>query len=315
MQGIHRAERAKAPRWGTDPPIDSGRRLRETPGLAAPCPDRRPVTVRSTAVPRQNLWTAKMMTQTELTLALHEKVLVEFDLDGRVVGLRAVVVNVLPSALWLGLSRPDSLLEQLVPDQPISLTFKRNGAALVASSRFASHLGSSRSRLFSVRWPDELQTVQRRAHVRMDTDCQLQYKITEGCDGEAKEGTGAGNTRDLSAGGLRFATRFTEDVEVAVGDELEIRIALGWDAVLAEAQVVRVEQERLPAGVRPRPGPPTMIVAARFISISDVAQDRIVRHLFSTQRQRRNGPRAQGRPEAPPARRRPRRRYSSEALW
>jgi len=87
-----------------------------------------------------------------------------------------------------------------------------------------------------------------------------------------------------------FATHFTEDVALDGGDVVELRIALGPDAVLAEAEIVRVEEERLPPGRKPRSvssGPP-MLVAARFTSISDGAQDRIVKHLFSLQRQRRD---------------------------
>jgi hypothetical protein len=54
-------------------------------------------------------------------------------------------------------------------------TVRRDGTALVATSPFLNHLGSSRSRLFAVRRPDELRTVQRRAEIRMDACCPLEY--------------------------------------------------------------------------------------------------------------------------------------------
>ena len=44
---------------------------------------------------------------------VHDQVLVEAEVDGRVAGFRAVVVHVMPNVLWLGLVRPDSHLEAL----------------------------------------------------------------------------------------------------------------------------------------------------------------------------------------------------------
>jgi c-di-GMP-binding flagellar brake protein YcgR len=254
-----------------------------------------------------------MMTETARTLSLHEQVLIEFDLDERVIGLRAVVVNVLPNALWLGLARPDSLLERLAPEQPLHLTFAKDGTALVASSRFVGHLGSSRSRLFSIEWPDDLAQVQRRAHLRMDAECPLQYTV-EASDSGVTGWTGRGTSRNISAGGVLFETRLCEDECLAVGDSLELLIALGMDAVvtegdivrvqavpdegeavripglIAECEVVRVQQDRRSAdeGQFGRGVTSRSLVALRFNSISDVAQDKIVRHLFSLQRQRRD---------------------------
>ena len=78
-----------------------------------------------------------------------------------------------------------------------------------------------------------------------------------------------------------------------IGDELEIRVALGPGAVVAEAEVIRVEEmAELGPGGKPRPprpgaGPATL-VAVRFTSISEGAQDRIVRHIFALQRRRRD---------------------------
>jgi hypothetical protein len=232
-----------------------------------------------------------MMTETQHNLALHEQVLVEFDLDGRTVGLRAVVVNVLPAAIWLGLTKPDSALERLSADQRLNLTFRLNGAALIAASRFVRHLGSSRSRLFAVGWPDGLQTVQRRGTIRMDAECPVQYGILDGSDTAVELTTGGGMTRNISAVGVLFATQFGEEGRLEVGNVLELRIALGSGAVITECEVVRVEEERLPPGAKPRPGPPrppTFLVAVKFDAISEMAQDRIVRHIFSLHRRRRS---------------------------
>jgi hypothetical protein len=57
-----------------------------------------------------------MMTGTDTKPAVHDQVLVEGELDEKVVGLRAVIVNVLPTSLWLGLLSSSSSLERLRPN-------------------------------------------------------------------------------------------------------------------------------------------------------------------------------------------------------
>ena len=232
------------------------------------------------------------MIETHRKPAVHDQVLVEAQVDGRVVGLRAVIVNVMPTTLWLGMVRPDSGLEQLRPDQPVRLTFKRPGAAIVAASTFLSHLGASRSRLFSVEWSNDFNVVQRRAHLRLDATCPLVYTVTSQSEVGSAGLTGMGTTRNISAGGILFGVH-PEEAVVAPGDEIELSIALGSDAVEAEAEVVRVEENATARAGDHKPpkgaaAPPTTLVAVHFISISEVAQDKIVRHIFCLQRSRRD---------------------------
>jgi c-di-GMP-binding flagellar brake protein YcgR len=86
------------------------------------------------------------------------------------------------------------------------------------------------------------------------------------------------------------------DATVAVGDELDLRVSLGRDGVvLAEAVVVRVEDAstmilRPDEPVRAGATGPRSLIAVRFESISDADQDKIVRYIFSIQRQSREGP-------------------------
>jgi c-di-GMP-binding flagellar brake protein YcgR len=84
---------------------------------------------------------------------------------------------------------------------------------------------------------------------------------------------------------------------VDVGAELELDVLIGQDVVLAEGIVLRVEDatdigpdDRRLAPASP-PRPPRTWIAVRYVSISEGAQDRIVRHIFSLQRMRREGPR------------------------
>jgi hypothetical protein len=240
---------------------------------------------------------------------VHDQVLVEAEVDESLVRFRAVVVNLMPTALWLGLLKPDPLLLRLRPNDPIQLTFRRGGLAMVAAASFRSHLGSTQARLFSIDWPEDYRLVQRRSYLRLDTECQIGYLVVSQSTIGGAGQTGAGVTRNISAGGVQFQVAAPVDETVHVGDELELRLALGQGAVLAEGVVVRVEDA---TGIGPdgRPLPPgktakepTTLVAVSFVSISEAAQDRIVRHIFALQRIRRNG----GREPVPKRRSRTRR--------
>lgn len=237
------------------------------------------------------------MIETRNKPTVHDQVLVEAEVDGKVIRFRAVVVNILPAAMWMGLVKPDSQLGQLRPGDPIGLTFRREDAGMVAASTFLSHLGSTQSRLFSVEMPADCRLIQRRAQLRLDTECPIQYVVVTQSETASAGLTGEGTTRNISAGGLQFMVRAPIEETVNAGDALELKLALGRDAVLAEAEVVRVEDATdfgpdgriLPPATRPRP--PRTWIAVRFVSISEGAQDLIVKHIFALQRMRREGPR------------------------
>jgi c-di-GMP-binding flagellar brake protein YcgR len=229
--------------------------------------------------------------------AVHDQVLVEAEFDARMVGFRAVVVNVMPGALWLGLVRPDSQLEMLRPGDPVALTFRRDDVGMVAAATFLSRLGLKQSRLFAIEMPSDLRLIQRRADLRLDTNCPIEYTIVSQSDIGSAGLTGEGKTTNISAGGLQFMVRAPARETVAKGDALELRIQIGSDAVLAEADALRVEDgtDLAPDG-RPlppprSPRPPRTLIAVQFVAISDGAQDRIIRHIFALQRMRREAPR------------------------
>jgi c-di-GMP-binding flagellar brake protein YcgR len=235
------------------------------------------------------------MIETTRSPAVHDHALVEAEIDGNAVTFRAVVVNVMPAALWLGLIKADSLLEQLRPGDPMTLTFHREDTALIARSAFLSHLGSRQSRVFSVETLADCHVVQRRANLRLDAECPVEYTVVGG--GVTGPGlTGSGMTRNISAGGLQFMVPAPIGETVVAGDALELALAVGRDAVLIEADVVRVidatdmgpDGRPMPPASPPRP--PRTLVAVRFVSISDGAEDLIVRRIFALQRLRREGP-------------------------
>jgi c-di-GMP-binding flagellar brake protein YcgR len=177
------------------------------------------------------------------------------------------------------------------------LTFRRDDVGMVAESAFLSHLGSTQARLFSVEMPADCRLIQRRAHLRLDTQCPIEYTVFGGDDISGAGSTGEGTTRNISAGGIQFMVETPARETVDVGAELELDILIGQDVVLAEGIVLRVEDatdigpdDRRLAPANP-PRQPRTWIAVRYVSISEGAQDRIVRHIFSLQRMRREGPR------------------------
>jgi len=236
---------------------------------------------------------AQMMIETSGRPNVHDTVFVEAEVDGRPVQFRAVVVNVLRDCLWLGLIKPDRRLEQVRDGVPVTLTLRRNGTAVVASERFLGHLGTTQSRLFSVAWRDTCEAVQRRAHLRVRAECPVEYVILQSALGEPGM-SATGVTRDISASGLQMRVDRAVEDTVVEGDLLEVRLSLDSGMVLADASVVRVE-DLTDIGPDGKPVPfakatqkPVTAIAVQFESISDTAQDRIVRYMFSLQRMRRD---------------------------
>jgi c-di-GMP-binding flagellar brake protein YcgR len=235
------------------------------------------------------------MIQTVEKPSVHDQALVEAEIDGRVVRFRAVVVNLMPAALWLGLVKKDPQLEQLRPGDPVVLTFSRHSVGMVAESSFISHLNSAESRLFAIEFPTDYRLIQRRSYLRMDAECQVEYLVTSQSEAGGAGLEGHGVTRNIGAGGIQFVVHAPMAETVRIGDSLEVRLAVGQGAILAEAEVVRVEDmtdlgpdlRLLPPTTRPRH--PRTLIAVRFNHISEGAQDRIIRHIFALQRARRTG--------------------------
>jgi len=234
------------------------------------------------------------MIETAKKPLVHDHALIEAEIDGRIVRFRAVVVHLMPAALWLGLVKKDPLLGRLRRGDPLMLTFGRDGAGMVAESTFLGHLNSTESRLFAVQFPTDFRLIQRRSHLRVDAECHVEYLVVSQSDAGGAGLTGAGTTRNIGAGGLQFTVNAPIAETVREGDALEIRLAIGQGALLAEAEVVRVEDATdlgpdlrlLPPATKPRR--PRTLIAVQFVSISEAAQDRIIKHIFALQRIRRS---------------------------
>ena len=228
-----------------------------------------------------------MTVQSTVQPAVQDRVVIGARIDGNPVSARAVVVNSQTSAIWLGLSQPDPNLARLRPGDPVELTFLHDGSAQVATSSFRSHLGSGRSQLLAIDWKISLEPSQKRAFLRMDVECPIEYTVVTQSDRGLAGQHGTGNTLNVSAGGLLFEVEAPIEETVSVGDGLELYLAFGDDVVMAEAEVVRVQAGQAGNQAAEPYAVPSTIIAVRFVAIDSFAQDRIVHHIFSLLRQGR----------------------------
>ncbi len=234
-----------------------------------------------------------MIVETSAKPNVHDPVFVEAEVDGCLVTFRAVFVNVVSDALWLGLIHPDPRLERVHAGAPVSRTFRRNGTGMIAAERFLNRMGTSQSRLFAVRWSDSCEVVQRREQLRLPVERPLEYVVLESEITEPGV-SGVGVTRNLSAGGLQFRVERPIDETVVPDDLLELRLQLDAGVVIADGIVIRVEDATdIGSDGKPLPASkcthkPLTAVAVQFESISAAGQDRIVKYMFSLQRMQRD---------------------------
>lgn len=227
-------------------------------------------------------------------LTIHDEVIVETEIDGASVGLPAFITNVLVDELWLATRQPDPRLLSLAEGQPIHLTFDRGGA-LIVESLFLRRLGSStrlgmeKSRVFAVKRPQGVETVQRRAHVRVDLERAVRVRAL-GSLGTEKMGNG--RTINIGAGGVQFIT----DMPLLFGEQLRLALVLtSRDIVVAGGTIVRIEDgDARPADAAIEPGHEARQtrskVAVRFDKISEIDQERITCHILSAHRRRSTVP-------------------------
>jgi c-di-GMP-binding flagellar brake protein YcgR len=235
-------------------------------------------------------------------LSIHDEVVVETEISGEPVCLTAFVTNVLAEELWLALRSPDARLAALTEGQKVHLTFDRGGT-LIVESEFRrrlgnpARLGQEKSRVFAVRRPQGVESVQRRAHVRIDLERTVRIRAL-GTRGSDKMGNG--KTVNIGAGGLQFTT----DMPLLFGEQLRVALVLtSHEIVIAEGPIVRIDEvvqlgpdgrpETAPAKTENPAEPGTMMpkvlsrVAMRFDKIAAADQERISIHILAAHRQRK----------------------------
>ena len=223
-------------------------------------------------------------------LSIHDDVAVETEIDGEIVSLPAFVTNVLSDELWLAMRPPDAPPPEPPPleldyGRRLHLTFNRGGK-LVVESEFLRWLGgptrqsSGKALVFAVRRPQGVESVQRRAHVRVDLDRVVRIKSLGG------DGMGTGWTGNIGAGGVQFTTT----MPLAFGEQLRLALVLSArDIVIASGPVVRIEPVPVaasPGAASPGDSVAAARVAVRFDRITETDQERITCHILAAQRAR-----------------------------
>jgi len=220
--------------------------------------------------------------------AIHDEIVVETEIDGTSLGLSAFITNVLADELWLATRLPDPRLGRLEQGQRIHLTFDRGGALIVESVFLrrlgATKLGMEKSRVFAVGRPQGVESVQRRAHVRVDLERSVRIRAL-GSMGMEK--MGSGRTTNIGAGGVQFLT----EMPLLFGEQLRLALVLtSREIVVAGGTIVRIEDGDAPlvTSNQPTAEAPTRHskVAVRFDKISEVDQERITCHILSAHRRK-----------------------------
>jgi c-di-GMP-binding flagellar brake protein YcgR len=215
-------------------------------------------------------------------LSIQDRVLVEAEAFGREISFRAMIVKICPDELWLGLASPDHRLETMRPDQQITLTVARSGAALVGPSGFLRPLGGSKSRIFAVVRPAVLERVQRRSHARYQAELPIHFRHVDPATRELRGKSAGGRTINVSPGGMLFLT----EVHASIGEELDLTVPLsGTDRISMIGVVTRTSGplEDTAGG----DGVAATQVAVRFTRITAVDQERMVKFILLTEHRRR----------------------------
>ena len=227
-------------------------------------------------------------------LSIHDELVVETEIGDASIALPAFITNILAEELWLATRLPEPRLAQLSQGQAIHLTFDRGGALIVESTFLrrlggGGKLGMEKSRVFAVLRPQGVQTVQRRAHVRVDLERGVRIRALGSL---GTERMGNGRTINIGAGGVQFRT----EMPLLFGEQLRLALVLTpRDIVVVGGTIVRIEDgdggEHAPApgdSVAASTAAPVVHskVAVRFDKISEVEQERITVHILSAHRQR-----------------------------
>jgi hypothetical protein len=229
-------------------------------------------------------------------LLIHEELVVETEIDGVSVALPAFVTNVLADELWLATRLTEPRLASLSRGQPIHLTLDRDGALIIESVFLrrlggGGRLGMEKSRVFAVRRPQGVETVMRRAHVRVDLDRMVRIRAA---GGQGTDRMGNGRTTNIGAGGVQFLTA----MPLLLGEQLRLALVLtSREIVVAGGTIVRIEHGDTPpdgdapaaaAGAEASENAPLTHskVAVRFDKINEADQERITCHILSAHRRR-----------------------------
>ena len=222
-----------------------------------------------------------------LDLAVQDHVVVETDVAGRRAALDAVLLKICRTELWLGLTSPDRRLETIRLGRPLRLSVARPAAALVGDSEFLRAMGGSRSRVFAVRRPWDLELRQRRAHPRFDVDLPVRFRHLDPATWQPRGRSNPGLTINLSSGGLLLRTC----AAVEVGEQLDLMLPLSLgNRISTTDRVVRIAHGAASSVDPDRPE--VLEVAVEFTRITSVDREWIVRYAAMAENRRRGATRS-----------------------
>ncbi|MBI4509207.1 MAG: PilZ domain-containing protein [Deltaproteobacteria bacterium] len=127
--------------------------------------------------------------------------------------------------------------------------------------------------------PEQVRSIQRREHVRVEERLPFTFTIVTGTRTKVAL---AGETRDISGGGLRCNAETSPTVKLAVGVEGDVLLCLPDEMpIRCLAKVVRCQTI----------GPPGRLeFSIQFLNIPERERSRVIRHVFACQRDlRRRG--------------------------
>lgn len=122
-------------------------------------------------------------------------------------------------------------------------------------------------------WPDEVQRIQRREHVRVEVTVPVAVRMP---NGEQKAPVVSGYTADLSAGGVRL--NLPQALPSGPDVVLELNLP-GTRTLVCEARVVRSGESESARG------PKRYWASAQFKGLSGAAQKDLTKFVFDVQRE------------------------------
>lgn len=199
-------------------------------------------------------------------------------------GCDGEVALVLPQEIRVRIGAGEILPDLRVAGRRVSLTAGTRTAAYSLGTLILS-VGDAqesdrgrgtrdRSVEISLALPGELSVVQRREHVRVDIQLPVAFRLISfgGKPVSAADKVGRGHTTDVSGGGIGFIC----DLDLPAGLILGIAIDNSWWKPFGE---FRLEVKRC----RPA-GKGRHAVGGKFLDLSDLAREKIIRWVFDEQR-------------------------------
>jgi len=202
---------------------------------------------------------------------------VRVDLPGYSGSYKTRLEEIDSTSLFLAFPVKMGQLVPLTKGHTVSVSFS-SGGARYSFSADVLETTTSPIPMVVVSKPTQLNRVQRRNFVRFDTILPLKFSLIDGEGSAEKPEVFQAGTLDISGGGVGFNTA----LPLQMGIRLQLELGLpGQEPIEAIGTVVRVVDESGPVKKRYQ-------IGVNFLVIEEKDRDRIIRHIFTKQRELRN---------------------------